>query len=141
MKPPRAVLGMFKKTAPLAPVEWLPAGFEYPRLATNIASVPGQPGIYALWHRGVRPQWLRVGAVKHLASAFTEMTKAPDIAGLGVDVYVTWAMPPAADHAGIIRFLAENLRPALQRGACTWDATVDPEAAVITFPLPPGSTL
>lgn len=127
----KKVLGLFKKEAPA--IGWLPADRAYPRLATNIAGVPAQPGIYALWHRGVRPQWLRVGAAKNLASAFVELAEAPEIAALGIDVFVTWAVPPANQHAGIVRFLIDTLQPALQ------DVAVD--AAPTAFPLPPGTTL
>ena len=133
MTPPKKILSLFKKAAPAA--DWLPTDRAYPRLAADIQDVPAEPGIYALWQRGVRPQWLRVGAVKNLASALAEMANAPDIAALGVDVYVTWAMPPASQHAGIVRFLGETLSPALQT------SDVDPKSAPMTFPLPPGTTL
>lgn len=131
MTPTKKILGPFKKD-PVA-IGWLPADRAYPRLAANMAGVPGQPGIYALWHRGVRPQWLRVGATKSLASVFAEMADAPEITSLGVDVFVTWAQPPASQHAGIARFLADTLQPVLQDAV---DATTP-----IAFPLPPGTTL
>jgi len=133
MTPPKKILSLFKKAPP--PAEWLPTDRAYPRLAADIKDVPAEPGIYALWQRGVRPQWLRVGAVKNLASALAEMADAPDIAALGVDVYVTWAVPPAPQHPGVVRFLAETLTPALQA------SDVDPKVAPIAFPLPPGTTL
>lgn len=127
----KKVLGLFKKEA--AVVGWLPTDRPYPRLAANIAGVPAQPGIYALWHRGVRPQWLRVGTARNLASAFVELAESPDIVALGIDVFVTWATPPAPQHAGIVRFLAKTLQPALQ------DVVADVPA--VAFPLPPGTTL
>lgn len=126
----KKMLGLFKKETP---VGWLPEDRAYPRLAANIAGVPTQAGIYALWHRGVRPQWLRVGAAKNLASTFAELAEEPEIVTLGIDVFVTWATPPAAQHAGILRFLIDTLQPALQ--------DVSSDAAPVAFPLPPGTTL
>ncbi len=127
----KKVLGLFKKEPDVR--GWFPADGAYPRLSANITGVPARPGVYTLWHRGVRPQWLRVGAANNLASMFAEMVDAPEIVALGVDVFVTWALPPANQHAGIIRFLADVLQPALQD-------TVD-AVAPIAFPLPPGTTL
>ncbi len=131
MNPPKKILSLFKKDP--APVGWLPADRLYPRLAADMAGVPAQPGIYALWQRGVRPQWLRVGAAKNLAAALAELAQAPDIAALGIDVFAAWTVPPASQHAGIVRFLCETLHPALQEDAH--------DAPPIAFPLPPGTTL
>lgn len=131
MSTAKKVLGLFKKEPAAG---WCPADRPYPQLTANIVGVPAQPGIYALWHRGVRPQWLRVAAVKNLASALAALATADEIVALRIDVFVAWAQPPANQHAGIVRFLGETLRPARQ------DAS-DPAVVSVAFPLPPGTTV
>ncbi len=140
-QPARKILGMFRKAEP-APAGWLPADRAYPSLAATIPGVTNQPGIYALWQLGVRPQWLRVGAAGNLASALAQMM---DVMELGEQpastVFVAWAYPPSGQHSGIVRFLADALQPALQGVALASDASGDLAAAAITYPLPPGTKI
>src|SRR5690349_15904035 len=116
----KKILGLFKK-APETSI-WQPAAQLYPRLAPEIPGLAKQAGIYALWHLGVRPQWLRVGAVRDLADAFKQMSAhSAVVQHAGAGVFLAWSSPAPAQTAGIVRFLTIRLAPALQDEALAWD--------------------
>lgn len=121
---------------------WLPSDQPYPPLlALDFAAAGARDGLYAVWHLGVRPQWLRVGAAADLGAALGALARMPWIVGHGNNggIFVAWAYPPKADHAGIVRFLAETLKPAYQHENFAPDLAFPSEAVPHIFPLPPGT--
>jgi len=127
------------------PNMWRPGEGLYPRLAEvgSAAEVAGREGLYALWHLGVRPQWLRVGAAKDLGRAFEELAQAPWVVThqRNAGIHAAWAFVPPGQHAGMVRFLTETLNPAFQgegEGAAH-DSVLDPSAPPIACVLPPGT--
>jgi hypothetical protein len=133
------LVGSILKAAPPAQL-WQPDGKPYPRLlAFNPEGVKGRQGVYAVWHLGVRPQWLRVGATADLGESFTALKEAPWIVlhENNAGVFAAWTFAPPAEAAGMARFLAEKLTPAFQAERCTGDLPLD--VAPIAAPLPPGT--
>mgnify|MGYP006273607545 CR=1 FL=1 len=123
---------------------WLPGEGAYPSLfalGDHGAALKGKSGVFAIWHLGVRPQWLRVGACADLSvclKAAAEALKASPFRGNG-GLYVAWVTMPPARCPGIVTYLRARLRPALQEavaGEATWAGAPAPTA----FALPPGTT-
>jgi hypothetical protein len=121
---------------------WLPADQKYPRLLSLDPALPGaKEGIYAVWHLGVRPQWLRVGATANLGASLSSLAKMPWIIGHdgNAGIFVAWAYPLKDQQVAIVRFLAETLKPAYQDHNFAPDVTFDPKIVPRPFPLPPGT--
>jgi hypothetical protein len=77
-----SVLSLFKKPKPPGD-GWHPASAAYPSLfdlAGHGAALEGKGGVYALWHLGVRPQWLRIGAGANLMDCLKAAAAAPPVA-------------------------------------------------------------
>lgn len=134
--------GVFKdKEAPF----WLPANQVYPCLM-DIDPEPlglrGRPGLYAVWHLGVRPQWLRVGAVKDLAETVTALKLATwaVVHRANGGPFLAWALPDPDKAVGHARHLADTLKPAFQTELFPFDI-VDPAAQSLTCILPPGTRI
>ena len=118
---------------------WLPNDRPYPRLTE--ADAPAREGIYAVWHLGVRPQWLRVGATTDLGAAFRTLEQTPWIVTHqgNAGIYVAWGFPPATQYAGMVRHLTETLTPAFQGEVLMQDLALDAVAPAIVCALPPGT--
>jgi hypothetical protein len=139
-----SVLSLFKK--PKLPEDgWRPADAAYPSLfdlAGHGAALDGKGGIYAVWHLGVRPQWLRIGAGANLLECLTAAAAAPQMStyrGNG-GVFAAWSLPDAARRPGIVLHLRTRLEPVLQHLALPGENTPDQTSTPILFPLPPGTT-
>lgn len=123
---------------------WRPLDQPYPRLMDldpAALGLSGQDGIYAVWHLGVRPQWLRIGAAPNLAAALSQLAQTPWINAHkdNYGVFVAWAFPPQNQSAGLARYLAETLSPAFQSAPFPGDRAFDPAVSPIACPLPPGT--
>lgn len=121
---------------------WQPEGQVYPRLLTFDARIlSGRSGLYAVWHLGVRPQWLRVGFTTDLATAITVLARTPEITAFVPHdgPFVSWCFGTVADAAGRVKFLVANLLPAAQDFTLSCDVVLDPSAAPVTCPFPPGA--
>lgn len=142
----KAKLGRFLGgLAPRAATPWRPMDKPYPRLALldpvseGLSAAVG--GVYAVWHLGVRPQWLRVGASPDLAAAFGALRDHPLLAGFQPNggIFVSWALLPPPVWAGTVKSLAQRLSPALQHVPMLGDAPLDVAARPLPCPLPPGT--
>ncbi len=131
--------GLLRGLAPAAS-PWKPAGQPYPSLQTfDVKTLAGQAGVYAAWHLGVRPRWLRVGGAADLGAALTKLRALPEVqAAITHDgVYFAWA----TGVADIPTALA-SLNAALQPYLHSLDLAGEIKAAAKVdkaFPLPPGS--
>lgn len=124
---------------------WQPAGAAYPSLFEAGAFGPalkGKSGVYTLWHLGVRPQWLRVGAGADLAAclaAAAAALKDSPFRGNG-GIFAAWMFMAAGRCPGIVVHLRARLKPALQDFALAGDMVWKGVPAPVAFPLPPGTT-
>ncbi len=128
-----------------APDVWHPGEGAYPSLfdlAPHAAVLKAKSGVFALWHLGVRPQWLRVGAAGDLAlclKAAAEALKESPFRGNG-GLHAAWVFMPAVRCPGVVMHLRTRLRPVLQDfplpGEAAWAGTPAP----VQFPLPPGTS-
>lgn len=142
--------GVFKRIAgAIAPgrgnplgVTWLPDSALYPRLLSfDPQLLAGRPGLYLLWHLGVRPQWMRVGFAKDLGAASAHLSKTPEIAAFipHDGPFLSWAFCTPDAAPGLVNFLVSRLNPALQDLVLVCDTIIDPAAAPTACALPPGT--
>lgn len=120
---------------------WQPAGSVYPRLLTfRPSSLTAQPGLYLLWHLGVRPQWLRVGFSTDLGAAATLLAETPAIAAFEVHDGPFWSWSPcaAAQAGGYVAHLTTSLKPILQAEPLGCDVAFAVTTPPVACPLPPG---
>ncbi len=128
-----------------APDAWHPGEGVYPSLfdlGPHAAALKAKSGIFALWHLGVRPQWLRVGAAGDLGAclaAAAEALKESPFRGNG-GLYAAWVFMPAARCSGIVMHLRTRLRPILQDTPLAGETAWAGAPASVAFPLPPGTT-
>ncbi len=124
---------------------WQPGEGAYPSLfdlGAHATGLKAKGGIFALWHLGVRPQWLRVGAAGDLAACLTaaaeDLKDSPFRANGGL--YAAWVFMAPARWPGVVMHLRERLKPALQDMMLTGEAVWSDAPAPVVFPLPPGTT-
>ena len=120
---------------------WRPRGQAYPTLqAFDLKRVAGQSGLYAVWHLGVRPRWLRFGGAADLGAALTRVRVLPEVedAVAHDGVYLAWALLPVGEIPAALASLNTMLRPYLYALDLAGEikAAARAEAA---FPLPPGT--
>lgn len=121
---------------------WQPVGQPYPLLATfDPTSLVGVPGLLAIWHLGVRPQWLKVAAVTDLAAALRSAALMPDIISYRPNggVYVAWALLKEASTLAYAKHLTTTLLPLLQATVLISEVAWPDELKALDFPLPPGT--
>jgi hypothetical protein len=86
----------------------------YPRLLRiDPDSLAEEGGVYVLWHRGLHPQWIYVGATSDLGVSLGRARDAEIVLNyepLG-GVYVTWAPIRPEFRDGVVNFLRDTLNP------------------------------
>lgn len=119
---------------------WQPESGPYPRLLLldeeTLQSLNDVGGLYALWHRGVRPQWIYAGHTADLGEAFAV---ARDLHDIGLydhngGVFVTWAPWPVDQRAAAVVFMRAAMMP--PPGLETLDALGPVAADVDPLPVP-----
>lgn len=121
---------------------WQPRGAPYPRLLAPdlpLTSLQGKSGLYAIWHLGVRPQWLRVRAAVDLSAAIMAAKALPTVLAYQPNggLYVAWMLAPAERALGLAARLIADLRPVIQEPVLTGDLTG--HAKPLACQPPPGS--
>ena len=84
-------------------------------LSVEISALAGIGGVYAIWHRGVRPAWVYVGSSDDLCRSLQESRDLPEILayeGRG-GLYVSWSPIVRESRAGVVRFLKETCSPVI----------------------------
>ena len=142
----KLVSGMLAGKDSTLPQMWRPTDQPYPRLMDMdpvALGLAGQGGIYAVWHLGVRPQWLRVGAAANLGAALSQLVQMPWIEAHrdNQGVFVAWCCPSHNQSAGFVRYLVETLAPAFQSAPFSGDQALDSSAPAIVCQLPPGTQI
>jgi hypothetical protein len=79
----------------------------------------GVTGVFVLWHGGVKPEWVYVAKAKDLAAALHEVAKDEDVMYYEVrgGLFVTWSPILPQYQDGVVRFLAESLKPVIENPA------------------------
>ncbi|MCP5366548.1 MAG: hypothetical protein H6907_04805 [Hyphomicrobiales bacterium] len=97
------------------------------QLDPEAAGLAGTGGVYVIWHRGMRPAWVFVGAADDLARALHDVAANPDVVDLESrgGLFVTWSLTHAPYRAGVVAYLTELMMP-----------LVDNPAAVAADPVP-----
>lgn len=88
-------------------------------LDTAAAGLQGYGGVFVIWHSGVKPQWVYVGASDNLARAIDAAAEDDDIMSYEVNggLFVTWSPILKLRQNGVLRFLAEAMKPAVENPA------------------------
>jgi hypothetical protein len=145
LKPPGAlkkIAGALAAGRDKASSAWQPAEGAYPRLAgLDPRTLAAQPGLYLIWHLGVRPQWLRAGFSRDLGSAVAVLAEAPEITVFAAHdgPYFAWRPCAPGDAPGLVNFLTARLTPALQGLVLACDVPIDVAAPAVPCALPPGT--
>jgi len=88
-------------------------------LDTSAEGLEGYGGVFVIWHSGVKPQWVYVGASDNLARAIDAAAEDEDIASYEVNggLYVTWASILKLRQNGVVKFLHDAMKPAVENPA------------------------
>jgi hypothetical protein len=87
--------------------------FRLLRLHPAEAGLSGIGGVYVMWHRGVRPQWIYMGATDDLGESIGQARDTQEVLsfeGRG-SVYVTWAPIKSEYRDGVAVYLRNSLNP------------------------------
>lgn len=81
---------------------------------------PGRPpklkgagGVFAVFHRGVKPGWVYVGATRDLGAAVERLQDHPEVSEMEArgGLYITWAFIKDDKRDGVVAYLREQLKP------------------------------
>ena len=97
-----------------------------------------QGGLYAFWHRGVRPQWIYVGYTGSLGETLVAAQEDTDLAlyDLNEGVFAAWAACLPNQRQAAVMHLRNSLEPALKESPLDEFGPVDPEIKPLEFPPP-----
>lgn len=121
---------------------WQPESGPYPLLMAMpdelVESLRGKCGVFALWHRGVRPQWIFVGFAADLAAALVIARDDQDVQKyhLNEGVYVAWTLLPVEECPGVVLHLRGRMQPALISGRLVSLGPIPDETPSTEFYLP-----
>lgn len=103
-----------------------PKGYFYRLLSLNLGldKLKGVGGVYVLWHRGLRPRWVYVGATDDLGRSLSEARDHPGVLAYEPrgGLYVTWSPIVAEYRPGVLLYLREVMAPLIAE-PLPWDET------------------
>lgn len=119
---------------------WHPVDRPYPRLADldqTIATLSGSSGLLAIWHMGVRPQWLRILASRNLSASMATARTAQPLTNFHPNggIYAAWMIQPIDRACGMAAHLTAALQPIL---AVPLGEELPLAVTAIPCPFPPG---
>ena len=76
----------------------------------------GPPGIYIIWHAGVRPEWVYAAKCKDLAVDLDSIQDNDDVMFYDRQggLFVTWALVREEHHDGGLSYLFDNMNPLVE---------------------------
>jgi hypothetical protein len=132
---------LWRGSSPPDVTPWLPRDAPYPRLRSVAAAALGGTGsgVYACWHLGIRPRWLRVGGAVQLPTAIASLQNCADVTQHDANggVFVAWTFLAQEAVAGVVSHLIAQLQPAVQ--AVVLPGEIAPTIDMRAYPLPPGT--
>ena len=126
------------------PSPWRPFDAPYPLLSSfdpASGGVAPSQGLLAIWHLGVRPQWLKVAPVSNLQLAIRGAAQSESILLFRPNggVYLAWAAVQSSALIVNALFLVQKLRPALQAVPLAGEIELPDNLKPLEFSLPPGT--
>ncbi|KAA5606636.1 hypothetical protein F1188_04680 [Roseospira marina] len=102
-----------------------------------LAMRPGKPnlkghsGVFVLFHKGVRPGWVYVGATGDLDTAIDRLQSHREISDLERrgGLFMTWAYIRADKRDGVVAYLRSRMAPEVTDPALDTDLGCHPERA------------
>lgn len=121
------MLGRFKKKKPAPAYDGPALDPEWARnrhgkfhrlmmLDTEAEQLNGQTGVFVIWHSGVKPQWVYVGASDNLGHAIDRAAEDDDIASYEVNggLFVTWSPILKERQGGVLKYLEKAMEPVVE---------------------------
>jgi hypothetical protein len=111
--------GFSPAAAPIDPA-WAksPKGhfFRLSRLEPDQVAQPGQGGVYVIWHKGVKPEWVYVGAADDLAQALMRSIDEEDIFSYEPrgGLWCSWSLIRPEFRDGVVLYLRGLLKPVIE---------------------------
>lgn len=139
----KSLMGSFTARPP-ATSPWQPSRQPYPMLVgfdASGAGLSGIAGLVAIWHLGVRPQWLKVAAVTNLALAIQSAASTAALVSYKPNggVYVAWAPLQPNALLSPAQYVVAAIKPLLQALPLASERMVPADIKPTDFPLPPGT--
>ena len=107
-------------------------------LDPEAAGLSKKTGVFAIWHTGIKPEWVYVGASTDLAARFFELGDDKDILEYRNrgNLYCSWCFILPDFQPGAVLYLTQALKPVVTNPDCPRASSVD-----LIPVLPPGMTL
>jgi hypothetical protein len=107
-------------------------------LDPEAAGLKNTSGVYAIWHTGVKPEWVFVGASDDLAAAFFKCGEDDDILQYQNrgSLYCSWCFILPKFQPGAVCYLTRALKPIVENPDCPDIDSID-----LIPVLPPGMTM
>ena len=116
-------------------------GGRFPKLLDldpEAAGLKGVSGVFAIWHTGVKPEWVYVGASPDLAARFFELGDDKNILEYRNrgSLYCSWCLILPKFQPGSVCYLTLALKPVVNNPDCPDRDDVD-----LIPVLPPGMSM
>ncbi|MCK5296903.1 MAG: hypothetical protein KAJ75_08430 [Alphaproteobacteria bacterium] len=128
-KPPKPIPVKWKGSAKGNPLRLL-------HVRTKKAGLDGVGGVFLIWHLGVQPNWVYIGAAEDVGDTIEEIKDNLEITDYERrgGLYMMWAPFKKEYWSGVVLFLRDELKPEVE--SCSVDFTIDEKAPLIPV-LPP----
>ncbi len=107
-------------------------------LDPDAAGLKGVSGVFAIWHTGLKPEWVYIGASDDLAASFFKFGSDKEILqfqGRG-HIYCSWWFLLPKFQPGAVCYLSLALKPVIKNPDCP-----DRNYVELIPVLPPGMTM
>lgn len=86
-------------------------------IGLDIKPLSGVGGVYVIWHQGVKPGWVHVGATTDLGRALADARDDPEVLSFESrgGLYVTWSPVVADFRTGVAAYLQSAMSPVIDR--------------------------
>lgn len=107
-------------------------------LDPEAAGLKGVTGVFAIWHTGVKPEWVYVGESADLAKSFFELGEDKEILQYQNrgSLYCSWCFILPKFQPGAVCYLTLALKPVVENPNCPNRENVE-----LVPVLPPGMTM
>lgn len=105
------------------------------RMQPGRPNLTGRGGVFVLFHKGVQPGWVYVGAATDLAVAVERLQEHRAVGRLEArgGLYMTWAFIRQDKRDGVVAYLRQHMKPEVVDSALDRELGCRPEGAT---PIP-----